>query len=120
MRATVTTSVLRDPVVLVALLGWLMSASLFLSFHLVLESVSLGESRWPLWLQEAILGMQLLAMVLCATSSLGRSAANLKRGNRQLPSIAAIALSIPMLALACLLGYLLVWLWQWASPLSQS
>ena len=112
MRSIDSRSVLRDPVVLVALLGWLVAASLFLSFHSVLESVNTGENRWRL----VLLWLQLLAVVSFCIASLGRSAANLMYGNRLLPSILAIALSLPMLVLAFYLAYLLVWVWQWASP----
>jgi hypothetical protein len=116
MRSIETRSVLRDPVVLVAVLGWLVAASLFLSFHSILEGANTGENRWPLWLVEALLWLQLLALVSCSIGSLGKSAANLVYGKRLLPNILAIALSLPMLVLAFFLAYLLVWLWQWASP----
>lgn len=109
-------SVIRDPVVLVALLGWLVAASLFLCFHLILEGANTGESRWPLWLVGAFLWLQLLALVSCCIGSVAKSAANLMYGKRMLPNILAIALSLPMLVLAFFLAYLLVWLWQWASP----
>jgi hypothetical protein len=69
-----------------------------------------------LWLQEALLWLQLLALVSCCIVSLGKSAANLMYGKRLLPTILAIALSLPMLVLAFFLAYLLVWVWQWASP----
>jgi hypothetical protein len=116
MRSIETRSVIRDPVVLVALLGWLVAASLFLCFHSILEGANTGEKRWPLWLMEALLWLQLLALVSCCIGSLGKSAANLMYGKRLLPNILAIALSLPMLVLAFFLAYLLVWLWQWASP----
>lgn len=116
VQAIETRSVLRDPVVLVALLGWLVAASLFLSFHLILEGASTGENRWPLWLLETLLWLQLLALVSCCIGSLGKSAANLVYGKRLLPNILAIVLSLPMLLVALFLAYLLVWLWQWASP----
>lgn len=119
MRSIETRSVLRDPVVLVALLGWLVAASLFLCFHSILEGANTGENRWPLWLVEALLWLQLLALVSCCIGSLGKSAANLMYGKRLLPNILAIALSLPMLVLAFFLAYLLVWVWQWASPLNQ-
>jgi len=116
MRSVETRSVLRDPVVLVALLGWLVAGSLFLSFHSILEGANFGENRWPWWLVEALLWLQLLALVSCSTISLGRSAANLVYGRSRLPNILAIALSLPLLVLALFLAYLLVWLWQWAGP----
>jgi hypothetical protein len=116
MRSIETRSVLRDPVVLAALLGWLVAASLFLSFHSILEGANTGENRWPFWLVEALLWLQLLALVSCSIGSLGKSAANLVYGKRLLPNILAIALSLPMLVLAFFLAYLLVWVWQWASP----
>jgi hypothetical protein len=106
-------SVLRDPVVLVALLGWLVAASLFLSFHRVLERTE--ENRWPLWLVEVLLWLQLLALVSCSIGSLRKSASNLMYGKRLLPNVLAIALSVPMLVTAFFLAYLLVWVWQWAS-----
>jgi hypothetical protein len=114
MRSIETRSVIRDPVVLVALLGWLVAAGLFLCFHSILEGT--GENRWPLWLMEALLCLQLLALVSCCIGSLGKSATNLMYGKRLLPNILAIALSLPMLVLAFFLAYLLVWVWQWASP----
>lgn len=116
MRSIEARSVLRVPVVLVALLGWLLAAGLFLSFHLILESVSTGENRWPLWLLEALLWLQLLALVSCCIASLGKSAANLVFGKRRLPNILAITLSLPMLLMASFLAYLLLWLSQWAMP----
>jgi hypothetical protein len=116
MRSIETKSVLRDPVVLVALLGWLVAASLFLSFHSILEGANTGENRWPVWLVEALLWLQLLALVSSSIGSLGKSAANLVYGKRLLPNILAIALSLPMLMAAFFLAYLLVWVWQWASP----
>jgi hypothetical protein len=116
MRSIETRSAIRDPVVLLALLGWLVAASLFLLFHSVLEGANTTEPRWPLWLVEALLWLQLLALVSCCIGSLGKSAANLVYGKRLLPNLLAIALSLPMLVLAFLLAYLLVWVWQWASP----
>ena len=116
MRSIETRSVIRDPVVLVALLGWLVAASVFLCFHSILEGANTGENRWPLWLVEALLWLQLLALVSCCIGSLGKSAANLMYGKRLLPNILALALSLPMLVLVFFLAYLLVWVWQWASP----
>jgi hypothetical protein len=112
MRSIETRSVLRDSVVLVALLGWLVAASLFLSFHKILEGANTGENPWPWWLVEALLWLQLLAVVSCCIGSLGKSAANLLYGKRLLPNFLAIALSLPMLVLAFFLAYLLLWVWQ--------
>lgn len=116
MRSIETRSVLRDPVVLVALLGWLVAASLFLCFHSILEGANTGENRWPLWLVQALLWLQLLALVSCSIGSFGKSGANLVYGKPRMPNILAIALSLPMLVLAFFLAYLLIWVWQWASP----
>src|SRR5688572_4243164 len=116
MRSVDAKSVLRDPVVLVALLGWLVAGALFLSFHSVLEGANSGENRWPWWLVEALLWLQLLALVSCSFSSLGKSAANLVYGKSRVPNILAIVLSLSLLVLAMFLAYLLVWLWQWAGP----
>ncbi len=116
MRSIETRSVLRHPVVLVALLGWLVAASLFLSFHSILEGANTGENPWPWWFVEVLLCLQLLALVSCCISSIRKSVANLVYGKCRLPNILAIALSIPMLVLAFFLAYLLVWVWQWASP----
>jgi hypothetical protein len=116
MRSIETTSVLRDPVVLVALLGWLVAASLFLCFHAILERANTGENRWALWLVQALLWLQLLAVVSCSIGSLGKSVANVVYGKRLMPNVLAIALSLPMLVLSFFLAYLLVWVWQWASP----
>ncbi len=116
MRSIETRSDLRNPVVLVALLGWLLAAILFLCFHKILEGANTGENRWPWWLVAALLWLQLLALASCCIGSLGKAAANLVYGKRPLPNILAIALSLPMLVLTCFLAYLLVWVWQWASP----
>jgi hypothetical protein len=100
MRSVETRSVLLDPVVLVALLGWLAAGSLFLWFPSILEGVNTGANRWPLWLVEALLWLQLLLLVSCCIGTLGKSAANLVYGKRLLPNILAIALSLPILIVA--------------------
>ena len=97
MRSVETRSVLLDPVVLVALLGWLVAASLFFWFPSIMEGANTGENRWPLWLVDALLWLQLLALASCCIGSLGKSAANLVYGKRLLPNILAIALSLPTL-----------------------
>jgi len=97
MRSVETRSVLLHPVVLVALLGWLVAASLFLWFPSIVEGANTGENRWPLGLVDALLWVQLLTLVSCCIGSLGKSAANLMHGKRLLPNILAIALSLPIL-----------------------
>ena len=116
MRSIARRSVLREPVVLVALLSWLVAACLFLCFHLILQGANAGENRWPLWLKQAFLWLQLLALVSCSIGSLGKSVGNLVYGERLMPNILAIALSLPTLVLALFLAYLLNWFGQWASP----